>query len=120
MTIDPAFLALPLRDVAAAALQAATEAGASSADVRIERLRGQNLSLRDAHLESLRDDVTIGLAVRVIADGTWGFASSADVTVDEAVRLAREAVAVSRTSRALNAEPVELADEPTYGDVTWV
>ncbi|MDT7544511.1 MAG: TldD protein, partial [Actinomycetota bacterium] len=54
------------------------------------------------------------------ADGTWGFASSADVTVDEAVRLAREAVAVSRTSRALNAEPVELADEPTYGDVTWV
>jgi TldD protein len=27
---------------------------------------------------------------------------------------------VARTSRALNAEPIELADEPTYGDVTWV
>jgi TldD protein len=120
VTIDPAFLALPLRDVTAAALQAATKAGASHADVRIERLRGQNLSLRDAHLESLSDDVTIGLAVRVIADGTWGFAAGADVTTAEAVRLAREAVVVARTSSALNAEPIELADEPTYGDVTWV
>jgi len=120
MSIDSGFLALPLRESAAAALQAATEAGATHADVRIERLRGQNLSVRDARLESLRDDVTIGLAVRVISDGTWGFASSADVTPDEAVRLAREAVDVARTSRALNAEPIELADEPVYADVTWV
>ena len=118
--IDPAFLALPLREAAAAGLQAAADAGASYADVRIERLRGQDLTMRDARLENLSDDVSIGLAVRVIEDGTWGFASSADVTVDEAVRLAREAVAVARTSRPLNAEPVELADEPVYPDVTWV
>ncbi|MEO6206251.1 MAG: TldD/PmbA family protein [Mycobacteriales bacterium] len=119
MTIDQAFTSLPLREAAAAALQAATDAGASHADVRIERLRGQNISVRDARLENLSDDVTVGLAVRVIADGTWGFASSADVTTEEAVRLAREAVDVARTSRALNAEPIELADEPVYDDVTW-
>jgi len=118
--IDPAFLALPLRECAEAALQAAREAGASHADVRIERLRGQDLHLRDARLESLSDDVTLGLAVRVIEGGTWGFASGVDVTVDEAVRLAREAVAVADTARPLNAEPVELADEPVHRDVTWV
>ena len=120
MTIDPAFLALPMREVAAAGLQAATDAGATRADVRIERLRGQDLSLRDGRLESLGDDVTVGLAVRVVHDGTWGFAASSDVTVDEAVRLAREAVDVARTSRPLNAEPVELADEPVHDDLTWV
>ncbi len=120
MTIDPAFTSLPLRDCAQAALQAATDAGATHTDVRIERLRGQNISVRDARLENLSDDVTVGLAVRVIADGTWGFASSADVSPAEAVRLAREAVDVARTSRALNAEPIELADEPVYDDVTWV
>ena len=85
--IEPAFLALPLRDCAAAALQAAAEAGASHADVRIERLRGQDVRVRDARLESLSDDVTIGLAVRVVSDGTWGFASSADVTVDDRLAL---------------------------------
>ena len=118
--IDPEFLALPMREAASAALQAALEAGASHADVRVERLRGQDLSLRNGRLERLNDAVTVGLAVRVVHDGTWGFTSSPDVTVDEAVRLARSAVEVARTSRPLNSEPVELADEPVYDDVTWV
>ncbi|MCW2620598.1 MAG: peptidase modulator of gyrase, partial [Frankiales bacterium] len=39
---------------------------------------------------------------------------------EEAVRLARQAVDVARTSRPLNAEPVELADEPVHADQTWV
>ena len=118
--VDPAFLALPLRALADAALQTARDAGAEHADVRIERLRHQDVSLRDAVLENLSDDITLGLAVRVIVDGTWGFASSADVTTDEARRLAREAVSVARTARPLNSQPVELADEPAYDDVTWV
>ena len=118
--IDAEFLALPMRQAAAAALQAARDAGASHADVRVERLRDQDLSLRDGRLERLNDAVTVGLAVRVVHDGTWGFASGPDVGVDEAVRLARQAVDVARTSRPLNAEPVELAGEPVYPDVTWV
>jgi TldD protein len=118
--IDPDFLDLPLREAAAAALSAAVEAGASHADVRIERLRGQDLALRNARLERLSDSVTVGLAVRVVHDGTWGFTASPDVGVDEAVRLARAAVEVARTSGPLNAEPIELADEPVYPDVTWV
>ena len=118
--IDPELLSLPLRACADAALTAAAEAGASHADVRIERLRGQDLALRNGRLERLGDDVSVGIAVRVVADGTWGFTSGPDVTVDEAARLARSAVEVARASRPLNAEPVELADEPVYADVSWV
>ena len=118
--VAPEFLALPLRAAADAALQAARDAGATHADVRIERLREQDLALRDGRLENLGDGVAAGLAVRVVHDGTWGFASSPDITVDEAVRLARQAVDVARTARPLNAEPVELADEPVHGDQTWV
>ncbi len=118
--IDPAFLRLPLREVADTALQAARDAGASHADLRVVRLRGQDLSMRDGRVQSFGDDITLGLAVRVVHDGTWGFASSPDVGVDEAARVAREAVAVARTARPLNSQPVELADEPVYDDVTWV
>ncbi len=120
VSIDPAFLALPLQQVAAAGLQAAGEAGTTWADVRIERLRGQDLSLRDGRLESLGDDESVGVAVRIVHDGTWGFAASSDVSVAEVVRLAREAVEVARASRPLNSEPVELADEPAYPSATWV
>jgi TldD protein len=118
--ITPQFLALPLHEAAAAALQAAVDAGASHADVRIERLRGQDLALRNGRLERLDDAVTVGIAVRVVAGGTWGFTSSPDVTVEEGVRLARAAVEVAHTSRPLNTEPVELADEAVYPDATWV
>ena len=118
--IDPELLSLPLRACADAALTAAAEAGASHADVRIERLRGQDIALRNGRLERLGDDVSVGIAVRVVADGTWGFTSGPDVTVDEAARLAGSAVEVARASRPLNAEPVELADEPVYADVSWV
>jgi len=76
--------------------------------------------VRDGRLESLGDDVTVGLAIRVVHDGTWGFASAVDVTPAEAARLARQAVEVARTARPLNAEPVELAPEPVYADATWV
>jgi TldD protein len=118
--VDPSFLDLPLRELAEAALQAARDAGASHADLRVERQRGQDLSLRDGRLESRQDAVSAGLAVRVVADGTWGFASSSDIGVGEAVRLARQAVDVARTARPLNAEPVELADEPVHADAVWV
>jgi TldD protein len=119
-SIDETFLSLPLRAAADAALQVARDLGATHADVRVERLREQDVSLRDGRLQSLSDDLDVGIAVRVVHDGTWGFASSPDVTPDEAARLAREAVSVARVAKPLNHQPVELADEPVHADATWV
>ena len=44
--VVPEFLALPLREAAAAALTAATQAGASHADVRIERRQPASLGVK--------------------------------------------------------------------------
>ena len=118
--IDGDFLALPLRELADAALSRARELGAAHADVRVERIRTGSLRLHDAKLETSYDDDERGLCVRVVHDGTWGFAGGAAITPEAAAKLADEAVAIARASRALNTEPVELADEPAYGDVTWV
>ena len=51
--IDPEFADLPLRELAAAALQRARELGAEHADFRAERIRGQEIGLSDGHLETL-------------------------------------------------------------------
>src|SRR5262249_50259009 len=118
--IDPAFPALPMRRLAGAALARAGELGAEHADFRFERIRVQDLRLRDAKLESSRDAEEIGFAVRVVHEGTWGFAAGVDLTPDEAARVAERAVAVAEVSAAVNAERVELADEPVYRDVSWV
>jgi TldD protein len=118
--IDPGFTALPLRDLADAALTRAKALGAQHADFRAERIRVQHVGLSDGNLQNLVDADDTGLAVRVIVDGTWGFAAAVDLTPDAAARAARQAVEVARVAAAMNTEPIELAPEPGYGDVTWV
>src|SRR5580698_8275432 len=106
--------------MADAALSQAKALGASHADFRAERIREQDIQLSSGNLQALTDADTSGLAVRVIVDGTWGFASAVDLTTDAAARAARQAVEVARVAAAVNTEPIELAPEPGYGDVSWV
>lgn len=118
--IDEKFLALPSRQLADAALTRARELGAQHASFRVERIRTQQLRMRDASLEGRLDDEEIGFAVQVVHDGTWGFAAGVDLTPEAAVRVAEQAVEIAKASRGINREPIELADEPVYSDATWV
>ncbi len=118
--IDPEFTGLPLRELADAALAQAKSLGAQHADFRAERIRGQQIGLSDGNPQTLFDADDTGLAVRVIVDGTWGFASTVDLTADAAAHTARQAVEVAQVAAAMNTEPIELASEPAYGEVTWV
>nr|WP_198428960.1 TldD/PmbA family protein [Nocardia bovistercoris] len=110
---------MPLGPLAEAALTAAAAAGAEHADVRVHRLVTQSIRVRDGVVESIADSTDLGFAVRVIVDGTWGFASHPALTAQTAVEVARRAVTVATTLRALNRERVTLADEPVYADARW-
>jgi TldD protein len=118
--IDADFLNLPRHQLADAALSAATAAGASHADLRIHRITTEIIQLRDGELETAAINCELGLAVRVVVDGTWGFASHADLSPTVAADMARRAVSVATTLAALNTDPVELAAEPVYADASWV
>ncbi len=118
--VDEQFRALPLSALADAALSAARAAGADHADLRVHRLVQQSIRVRDGRVEAVRNATDLGFAVRVIVDGTWGFASHADLSPATAAEVARRAVTVATTLRALNRERVELAAEPVYRDAQWV
>jgi TldD protein len=119
-TVDADFLALPLAAVSDAAISTAKEAGASHVDVRIERTRSGYLSLRDARPETQSDETIAGVGVRVIVNGAWGFASSPEISVDVAKKLALTAVAMAKTSKPLSTELVSLVAEPVYANQMWV
>ncbi|MBO0776080.1 MAG: TldD/PmbA family protein, partial [Actinobacteria bacterium] len=110
--IDPEFTAYPLRKLAAAALERAAELGAQHADFRAERVREQQVRLSDGNVETLFDGDDLGFAVRVVLDGTWGFAAAVDLTPEAAARAAGEAVEVAKVAAAMHTERIELADEP--------
>jgi TldD protein len=118
--VDESFLALPLSALTDAALTRAVDLGCEHADIRVERIRAQTISLRDARPEAFSDQEDLGLAVRVVHKGTWGFAAGVVLTAAEAVRLAEDAVAVAQVSAAINSDRVELAPEPVYPDAGYV
>ncbi len=118
--MDPTFTALPYRMLADAALSRSRDLGASHADFRFERIRYQNLAVRDGVLQNASDSHDVGFAVRVIHRGAWGFASGVVLTAEEAARVAESAVAVALIAAEMTATPVEMADEPVHADVEWV
>ncbi|WP_349260825.1 TldD/PmbA family protein [Actinocrinis sp.] len=106
--------------MAQAALIRARELGAEHADFRSERIREQMIRLRDGQLDGVNDNAEAGISVRVVHEGTWGFAAGVVQTAQAAARLAEQAVQVARVSRPVNVEPVVLAAEPSYGERFWV
>jgi len=107
------------RELTARALEAARSAGASYADIRIQRNRTQSISTRERQITDFEDAETYGFGVRVLANGAWGFAASRDVTADEVVRVARLAVAQARANAAVQLRPVVLAPVEAYPDAVW-
>ncbi|HWC76939.1 MAG TPA: TldD/PmbA family protein, partial [Blastocatellia bacterium] len=116
-----------LKALANIALNAARKLGASYADIRINRYRSQNVSVRSSPdrsgkvntIPSAVDNENFGFGVRVIANGAWGFASSHLVEKDEIARITANAVAVAKANSATRKTPVRLAPVPAYADVTW-
>jgi TldD protein len=118
--MDHPFLELPSRRLAEVALGQATQLGARHVDFRLARTREAQLQMRDGELAGAHDAERTGVAVRVVHEGTWGFAAGVDLTPDAVARLAELAVEVATVSRAINSESVNLADEPVYPDAVWI
>ena len=106
-----------LNALADAALGAA--AGCQAAEIRVERIRSQMLRLHDAQPETTADGTDFGMGVRVVDDGAVGFAASVDVRPEEAVDLVRRAREMARVTGHAGGGRVELAPEPSHGEVTW-
>jgi TldD protein len=117
--LDAEFMALPLDTVRNAVLDRARALGCEHAGARIERIRSQVVRLRDGRLETCADSLELGLGLRVVHDGSFGFAATVELDADAAAALADQAVATARATAPAVSERVELADEPSHGEAVW-
>ena len=105
--------------LADAALGAARGAGATYADVRIGRYLNQFIQSRERKIQGITNTESFGCGVRVIANGTWGFAATNDVTIDGIARAARKAVDIAKADARLQTDPVQLAPQAGQGVQSW-
>jgi TldD protein len=101
------------------ALNAANAKGATYCDVRIGRYLNQYVFARENKVQNVVDTLSMGVGIRVIANGTWGFASTDDLSSDSVAKAAAEAVAIAKANAVYQTEPVKLAPQQGVGEQTW-
>jgi TldD protein len=106
-----------MKRIANWALNTAAVRGASYADVRVITQRGRALTTKNGKLGTASDAETVGMNVRVIADGAWGFAASSELGRGAVEATAAHAVAIARASAQVKREDVRFAPEkPVVAD----
>lgn len=98
-----------MQELADRALNAAQLGGATYADVRVVESRSQLIEVKNRRPTALQESAGLGLGVRVIVDGAWGFAASASADPAEAERCAALACRIARASARFRLQPVVLS-----------
>ena len=93
--------------------------GATYADIRIGRNLSQTVATREARVQGISNNQSFGVGIRVIVNGTWGFAATNEVTKDGVAKCARQAVAIAKANSKLQKEPVQLAPQKGLGEKSW-
>jgi TldD protein len=107
------------KQMADTALNAARSKGATYVDVRIGRYLNQFLTTRERRVDNVTNTESYGMGIRVIANGCWGFAATDKLTTDNIAKTAALAVQIAKVNSKLVDEPVQLAPQKGYGEVSW-
>ncbi len=86
------------------------------AEVRMEKMRGAQVVIKNGNLEIFQVDSSYGLSVRVLADGGLGFASTNILTKEGVAKAVSKAEKLARTSALKNDNPIGLSEEKVYTD----
>lgn len=100
-----------MQEITSWALNAAASRGATYADARIADDRHRALTTKNGKAGSVSDSESLGIGVRVIADGAWGFASSEDLSRSAVEATAARAVEIAKASARVKQENIRLAPE---------
>src|SRR5450432_2165608 len=102
---------VPMKHISNWALNVAALRGASYADVRVVSQRSRALTTKNGKVGSASDAESLGMSVRVLADGAWGFAASEDLSREGVEATAAHAVEIAKASAQVKQENVRLAAE---------
>src|SRR5256712_13742306 len=106
-------------DLCTNALDTARLRGAAYGDVRVMHFRQRDLTTKNGQVGTLSQSESIGLGIRVLANGAWGFASTDRLTRDGVAACAAQAVSIAKASALAKRSEVLMAAEKAYVD-SWL
>src|SRR5271154_4345855 len=105
-------------DLCTNALDTARLRDATYVDVRMMHLRQRDLTTKNGQVGTLAQSESIGIGVRALANGAWGFASTDRLTSEGVAACAAQAVSIAKASALAKRGDVEMVPEDAYID-SW-
>ncbi len=104
---------MPIDDLVSRALDLAVVKGASYCDVRLVETNQERFVVRTGVVDTLSSDESLGIGVRVLLNGSWGFASTNILSPAEVDRVTALAVEIAKASVQSSNGPVSLGPPVT-------
>jgi TldD protein len=101
-----------MKSTAQFALDAASVPGVTYADARVATIRNRSLTTKNGRVGHASESESLGIGVRVIAGGAWGFAASAELSRSAVEAAVARAIEIARASARVKRGDVRLAPEP--------
>ncbi|HRE40887.1 MAG TPA: TldD/PmbA family protein [Ignavibacteria bacterium] len=98
------------------AIETAKKNGAEYSDIRICKNRNQRIGTREDKVQYISDGDNFGFGVRVLVNGTWGFAANSVLNESEVIKITEKACEIAKANSILQVSPVRLASVPSYID----
>src|SRR5258707_1681229 len=101
-------------DLTANALNTAKLRGATYADARLMHIRQRDLTTKNGAVGTLAQSESIGIGVRALANGAWGFASTDKLTREGVAACAAQAVSIAKASALAKRGDLKMVPEDAY------
>ena len=100
-----------MKEIAGWALETAKLRGASLAEARVVDERSRALGTKNGKIGSASDAETLGIGIRVVADGAFGFAATDDLSREGVQQCAAHAVAIAKASATVKSQELRMVPE---------
>jgi TldD protein len=109
-----------LKDVLTKVVDAAVGFGAEYAEARAQKLFKTMLTLKEGRVEAAKHGIENGVALRVLVNGAWGFASVGAFNVETLVDAVLDACRMAKVANLKLKTPIKLAQTKAVEDKVHV
>jgi TldD protein len=90
--------------------------GAEYSETRAQKLQKTMLTLKEGRVEAAKQGIENGIALRVLVDGAWGFASVGSLNAETLENAVSDACKMAKTASSRLKTPIKLAETKTVAD----
>lgn len=106
-----------MEDILAKTIELAqSKFGAEYGEARAQRLHKSMLTLKEGRVEAAKQGIEEGVALRVIVNGAWGFASVGSLRIEVLKKAILNACKMAKTASSRLKTPTKLAETKTIRD----